>query len=87
MHSASPPPENDAFRVLCCPECGRVASVPERCKRPICVHSWDGYTPEIWDADAEGDRIEDSPNERYRTPGPDTWTEMVPYPSRSGRPT
>lgn len=65
-------------RVMRCPECGRVASVPEWCKRPICVHAWNGYAPEIWDGDEHGDRIEDSPNVDYRTPGPSTWAEMVP---------
>lgn len=68
-------------RVVRCPECGRVASVPEWCSRPICVHAWDGNTPEVWDGDdsnGEGRPIEQSPNEKYRTPGPDTWTEMVP---------
>lgn len=64
-----------------CPECGRVASVPEWCKRPICVHAWDGCAPEIWDGDdtdGEGHPVEQSPTEAWRTPGPRTWTAMVP---------
>jgi hypothetical protein len=62
-----------------CPECKRVASVPEWCARPICVHAWDGNTPEVWngdDTDGEGRPIEWSPNERYRDPGPETWSGM-----------
>lgn len=69
------------MRHLRCPECGRVASVPEWCARPICVHAWDNNTPEVWDGDdrdGEGRPIEWSPNEKFRTPGPDTWAEMVP---------
>jgi hypothetical protein len=55
--------------------------VPEWCARPICVHAWDGNAPEIWDGDdddGQGRPIEHAPNEDYRTPGPDTWTAMVP---------
>lgn len=67
-------------RVMRCPECGRVASVPEWCARPVCVHAWDGCTPEVWDGDntnGEGRHIEQSPNEEFRSPGPGTWAEMV----------
>lgn len=35
---------------------------------------------EIWDGnDVDGDNrpIEWSPNEEFRIPGPDTWTEMI----------
>lgn len=60
-----------------CPECGRVSSVAEYVSRPICVHSWDSGTPEIWDGDdVEGTPIEQSPNPEWRTPGPKTWTAM-----------
>lgn len=68
-------------RVYECPECGRVASVPEWVARPVCVHAWCSSTPEVWDgddADGEGRLIELSPHEPFRTPGPNTWTEMVP---------
>jgi hypothetical protein len=73
-----------ATRIVYCPECRRVASVPEWCSRPICVHAWDGCTPEVWDGDDCGPdegprRIEDSPNEAWRTPGPKTWAEMVAF--------
>lgn len=64
-----------------CPECGIIASIAPWCARPVCVHSWDGNEPEIWDGDDVGwdaRRIEDSPNPTYRTPGPETWAEMVP---------
>lgn len=67
--------------VMRCPECGRVASVPEWCKRPICVHAWDGCGPEIWDGDdsgADGGPVETSPNKEWRSPGPATWTAMEP---------
>lgn len=70
------------MKTLKCPECDRVASVPEWCSRPICVHAWDGLSPEIWDGDdrdGEGHPIEWAPNEKYRVPGPDTWAEMVPF--------
>lgn len=81
--------KSDTARVLRCPECGRVASVPEWCARPICVHAWSDCAPEIWDGDdcgvEPGRKIEESPNEDYRTPGPDTWAEMVPL-SREDRP-
>jgi len=70
--------EDDAGRVVRCPECGRVSSVASWIKRPICVHGWENGTPEIWDGDQEGHKIEDSPNPVWRTPGPETWTEMVP---------
>lgn len=68
----------DTFR---CPECGRVSSVADWIKRPVCVHSWDAGTPEIWDGDNsgpddDGRPIEHSPSEKFRTPGPDTWSEM-----------
>lgn len=65
----------DTYR---CVECGRVSSVAEWVKRPICVHSWDAGSPEIWDGDddGEGRTIEQAPNEKFRTPGPDTWSEM-----------
>jgi hypothetical protein len=74
-------PDNGPYVVLFCPECGRVASVPEWCSRPICVHAWDGNAPEIWDGDdtdGNGRAIEQAPHEPGRTPGPDTWTAMVP---------
>lgn len=67
-------------KVYRCPECGRVASVAPWVARPICVHSWSDGTPEVWDGDddnGEGRAIEQAPNEKFRTPGPDTWTEMV----------
>jgi hypothetical protein len=71
------------MRTLRCPECSRVASVPDWCNRPICVHDWDGYAPEIWDGKPDDGRpIEESPNEKYRTPGPDTWADMVPVDER-----
>lgn len=69
------------MRHLRCPECGRIASVPEWCSRPICVHAWAGCAPEIWDGDdrdGEGHPIEWSPNEAFRSSGPETWTAMVP---------
>lgn len=69
------------MRTLRCPDCGRVASVPEWCQRPVCVHAWDGMAPEIWDGNdtnGEGRRLEDSPNPGFREPGPTTWSEMVP---------
>lgn len=48
--------------------------------RPICLHSWDNGSPEIWDGDDcgmnGGDRIEDSPNEEYRIEGK-WWNEMT----------
>lgn len=74
-------PRLPEFRTMQCPECHRVSSVAPWCGRPICVHSWEGNAghPEIWDgdnADGEGRRIEDSPHEPFRTPGPKTWTEM-----------
>ena len=68
-------------RVMICPDCGRVASVAPWCARPICVHSWDGCTPEIWDGNestSDGLPIERAPNEEMRTPGPSTWTTMLP---------
>lgn len=75
-------PAQSSARIMRCPECGRVSSVAEWVARPICVHAWEGGgTPEIWDgndANGEGRPIEWSPNEKYRTPGPDTWSEMVP---------
>lgn len=81
-------PSAENGRILRCPSCGRVTSVPDWCKRPICVHAWDGYTPEVWDGDEEGGRIEDVPNEDFRAPGPRTWTEMVPcvFPPGEGEP-
>lgn len=66
---------------MMCPRCGRVASVPGWCSRPICVHAWNGSSPEVWDGDdvdGEGRRVEDSPEESFRSPGPTTWSEMVP---------
>ena len=69
------------MRHMRCPECGRIASVPDRCKRPICVHAWTGSAPEIWDGDdtnGEGRTVEQSPNEPFRSPGPKTWAAMVP---------
>jgi hypothetical protein len=72
-------PRLPAFRTMRCPTCKRVASVPDWCSRPICLHSWAGSnTPEIWDGDdvdGEGRSIEESPNEEYRTPGKH-WSEM-----------
>jgi len=71
----------ESERIMRCPDCGRVASVSPWCKRPICVHAWDGCTPEVWDGDdtnGEGRPIEWSPNEEYRVPGPQTWTAMEP---------
>jgi hypothetical protein len=68
------------MRHMVCPECGRIASVAEWCARPICVHAWDSYAPEIWDGDdsgSDGRPIEWSPNEEWRTPGPDTWAAMI----------
>lgn len=67
-------------RIMRCPECGRVSSVAPWIARPICVHSWDAGIPEIWDGDetSSGGPIEFSRNEEWRTPGPKTWTEMVP---------
>lgn len=67
------------MRTLICLTCQRVASVPEWCARPICVHAWDGNAPEVWDGDdpGEGRPIEQAPNEKWRRPGPDTWTAMV----------
>lgn len=68
------------FRVMMCMECMRVASVPDWLERPICMHAWDGNTPEVWDgndADGEGRHIEQSPNEKMREPGPRTWSEMI----------
>lgn len=70
----------EPIRTLRCPRCGRVASVAPWCARPICVHAWENVAPEIWDgddSDGNGSKIEDSPNEAYRTPG-DTWEEMLP---------
>lgn len=67
------------MRTFRCPLCGRISSVAEGIARPICVHAWDGGTPEIWDGDdtdGEGRTIEESPNKDYRTPGPNTWAEM-----------
>lgn len=67
----------DTYR---CGECGRVSSVAEWVKRPICVHAWDAGSPEIWDGDdvdGEGRTIEQSPNEDYRVPGATTWIEMT----------
>jgi len=65
-----------------CPECGRIASVHDDCERPICIHAWDNWVPEIWDANNCGgdgwESIEESPNPLYRVPGPLTWTAMVP---------
>jgi hypothetical protein len=68
-------------RIMGCPECGRVASVPDWCARPICVHAWVDSAPEVWDGDdtnGEGRPIERAPHEPYRTPGPNTWTAMQP---------
>jgi hypothetical protein len=71
--------QQEPRRILRCPECGRVASVPDYCARPICVHADEPYAPEVWDGDDENGRpIEQSPNEEWRTPGPSTWAEMVP---------
>lgn len=72
----------DEFRHMRCPECGRVASVASWCRRPICVHAWEGSapTPEVWDGDdvdGDGRAIERSPNEKMRAPGAGTWAEMV----------
>jgi hypothetical protein len=67
-------------KVMRCPECGRVASVPGWCARPICVHAWEGCSPEIWDGDdphGRGRPIEASDTEAYRVPGPHTWAAMV----------
>ena len=79
--SSTPTPDaTERHRTMKCPECGRIASVPDRCNRPICVHVWEGYVPEIWDGDdlsGDGRTIEESPNPDYRKPGPDTWTAMV----------
>lgn len=61
-----------------------MASVPEWCARPICVHKWDGYVPEIWDGDdtnGVGRKIEQSPDESYRIPGPNTWAQMMSWPT------
>lgn len=72
-------------RILMCPECERVASIGDGYNaRPICVHSdaGGGGAPEIWDGDdvdGEGRTIEMSPAEVYRTPGPNSWSEMVPW--------
>lgn len=72
-----------ASQPFICLTCSRVASVSESCARPICVHAWDGNSPEIWDGDdcgADGDRkIEESPNESWRVPGPDTWAQMIEW--------
>lgn len=57
-----------------CPECGRAATIAPWISRPICVHSWDNATPEIWDGDDPP--IEEARNPEYRTPGPKTWTAM-----------
>jgi hypothetical protein len=68
------------MRTLRCPECQRVASVPDWCERPICMHAWDGMTPEVWDGNNTGfdaGTIEKSRLESMRTPGPRTWSEMV----------
>lgn len=62
------------MRIVKCPSCGRVTSVPDWVIRPICVHAWNGNAPEVWDG-ASG-YIEQSPNESFRTPGPNTWMEM-----------
>lgn len=64
-------------RVMVCLSCGRVASVPAGLDRPICLHSWEVVSPEVWDGnntDGEGRRIEEGgmPN-----PGPATWNNMV----------
>jgi len=70
-----------------CPVCGAIATVAEYIKRPICVHVVD-LGPEIWDADdtdGEGRRIEESPNEVYRTPGPASWGLMVPLSMIAGQ--
>jgi hypothetical protein len=64
----------DTIRVMCCPLCHRVASVAPWVKRPICVHSWQGGVPEIWDGDDPP--IEQARNIEFRTPGPTTWSEM-----------
>lgn len=72
-----PEPENKKQRVMRCPECGRIASVAEWIGRPLCVHSWESGTPEIWDGDDPP--IENAVNEAWRSPGPNTWTEMEPY--------
>jgi hypothetical protein len=69
------------MRHMRCPDCGRVASVPDWCSRPICVHTWTGCAPEIWDADdtgANGGPIELAPNEEYRSPGK-WWAHMEPF--------
>lgn len=61
-----------SWRHFTCPECGRAATVAPWVSRPICVHSWDSTTPEIWDADdtdGHGTPIEQSPNEEYREEG------------------
>jgi hypothetical protein len=78
-------PDPDGGRRMECPECGRVATVPPWCKRPICVHDWTGNAPEIWDGDDVDGRggyypIEASQNADWRTPGPNTWALMVPPP-------
>jgi hypothetical protein len=70
-------PDPEVTGIYVCPECGRVASVPAWVERPICVHAWDGASPEIWDGGGD-ERPEDAVNEKYRTPGPDTWADMVP---------
>ena len=71
-------------RGFICPQCGRIASVVEDCKRPICLHAWEGNVPEVWDGDNTnglGRKIEESPNEKMRGPGPTTWAQMLSWPS------
>lgn len=75
------------MRTLECPECQRVASVAPWVARPICVHAWGSKAPEVWDGDdvdGSGRRIEESPERRWRSPGPATWAEMVPLRSPEG---
>jgi hypothetical protein len=73
------PQRSKPIRHMRCPECGRVSSVPEWVARPICVHAWLDCGPEIWngdDSDGDGHSIEVSASEKWREPGPGTWTEM-----------
>lgn len=72
----------DPSLTFICPKCGRMTSVPEWCTRPICVHAWDGNTPEIWDGDntdGEGRTIEESLDKTFRVPGTDTWAQMITW--------
>jgi hypothetical protein len=70
-------PRTPDGRVVRCPDCGRVTSVPEWCKKPVCVHDWEGNTPEVWDDAA--DPMSESVEPSWRQPG-EHWSYMVETP-------